>query len=205
MIILGLTGLIGMGKSTTASLFRQAGVPIYDADAEVATLYARGGGAVELVQRAFPGAVGDGAVDRTRLPAAVAAEPAGLKRLEAIVHPLVRARRAAFLDRARAEAAKVVVLDMPLLFEVGAQDAVDAIVVVSAPQDVQRRRALARPGMSPEKLAMILARQIPDADKRARADFVIDTSTGPDDARAEVNRVLQIVTAPGWTPPRRRA
>lgn len=205
MIVLGLTGSIGMGKSTTAGLFRRADIPVYDADAEVAALYAKGGGAVPLVQQAFPGVVSDAAVDRTRLSAALAAEPAGLERLEAIVHPLVRARRTAFLEQARAEAATIVVLDMPLLFEVGAQDQVHAVVVVSAPADVQRRRALARPGMSPEKLALILARQIPDADKRARADFVIDTSKGLDDARAQVNRVLQTVTAPDWTPPRRRA
>lgn len=205
MIVLGLTGSIGMGKSTTAGLFRQAGIPVYDADAEVAALYARGGGAVAVVDHAFPGVVSDGAVDRTRLSAALAAEPDGLKRLEAVVHPLVHARRVAFLDEARAEGAAVVVLDIPLLFEVGAQDEVDAVVVVSAPEEVQHQRALARPGMSSEKLAMILARQVPDADKRARADFVIDTSKGLDDARAQVNRVLQTVTTAGWTPPRRRA
>ncbi len=204
MIILGLTGSIGMGKSTTAELFRQAGVPVYDADAEVAALYAPGGAATAVVERAFPGVTRNEAVDRALLSAALLKEEDGLKRLEAAVHPLVRLRRAAFLDAARDRGAQVVVLDMPLLFEVGAEDQVDAVLVVSAPTEVQRQRALSRPGMSAEKLDLILARQVPDAEKRARADFVIDTSAGLDEARAQVERVLKAATAPGWTPPRLR-
>ena len=204
MIILGLTGSIGMGKSTTAELFHQAGVPVYDADAEVAALYAPGGAATAVVEQAFPGVTRNGAVDRGLLSAALLKEADGLKRLEAAVHPLVRLRRAAFLDAARDRGAQVVVLDMPLLLEVGAEDQVDAVLVVSAPTEVQRQRALSRPGMSAEKLDLILARQVPDAEKRARADFVIDTSAGLDEARAQVERVLDAVTAPGWTSPRLR-
>jgi dephospho-CoA kinase len=204
VIVLGLTGSIGMGKSTTAGLFRQAGIPVYDADAEVAALYAPGGAAAAAVEQAFPGVTNNGAVDRALLSAALLTEQGGLKRLEAVVHPLVRLRRAAFLDAARDAGAKAVVLDIPLLFEVGAENQVDAVVVVSAPTDVQRQRALSRPGMSAEKLALILARQVPDAEKRGRADFVIDTSAGLDDARIQVGHVLGVVTAPGWVPPRLR-
>jgi dephospho-CoA kinase len=205
VIVLGLTGSLAMGKSTTAELFRQAGARVYDADAEVAALYAPGGQAVAPVGRAFPGVVRDGAVDRERLSAAVASDPSALARLEALVHPLVGARRQAFLDQARAEGARVTVLDIPLLFEVGADKTVDAVVTVSAPEAMQRARALARPGMSEEKLRLILDRQTPDAEKRARADFVIDTSQGLASARAQVQAVLDAVSAPGWRPPRRRA
>jgi dephospho-CoA kinase len=205
VIVLGLTGSIGMGKSTTAVLFREAGAPVYDADAQVAALYAPGGEAVAAVEQAFAGVTHNGAVDRERLSAALMAHEGGFARLEAIVHPLVQARREAFLARARLDAAPVAVLDIPLLFEVGAQDDVDAVVVVTAPPEVQRARALARPGMSAHKLDVILARQIPDADKRARADFVIDTAHGLEPARAEVNSILQMVTAPGWVLPRRRS
>ena len=203
MIVLGLTGSIGMGKSTTAELFRQAGTAVYDADAAVAALYARGGAAVAPVEEAFPGVVRDGAVDRQRLSAALAKDPSALARLEAVVHPLVEARRRTFLEQARADAASVAVLDVPLLWEVGAHDQVDAVVVVTAPEDVQRARVLARPGMTDEKLRLILARQIPDAEKRDRADFVIDTSRGLEEARAQVETVLNAVRAPGWTAPRR--
>ena len=203
MIVLGLTGSIGMGKSTTAELFRQAGTAVYDADAAVAALYARGGAAVAPVEEAFPGVVRDGAVDRQRLSAALAKDPSALAGLEAVVHPLVEARRRTFLEQARADAASVAVLDVPLLWEVGAHDQVDAVVVVTAPEDVQRARVLARPGMTDEKLRLILARQIPDAEKRDRADFVIDTSRGLEEARAQVETVLNAVRAPGWTAPRR--
>ncbi len=205
MIVLGLTGSIGMGKSTTAGLFRQAGTPVYDADAEVAALYARGGAAVAPVEQAFPGVVRDGAVDRARLSAVLAKDPAALARLEAVVHPLVRDRRQAFLDRRRTAGAAVAVLDIPLLFEVGADEDVDAVVVVTAPPEIQRARALARPGMTGEKLDLILARQIPDAEKRSRADFVIDASQGLEAARAQVQAVLDAVSAAGWTAPRRKA
>ncbi len=205
MIILGLTGSIGMGKSTTAELFRQAGTPVYDADAEVAALYAAGGGAVAAVAKAFSGAVVGGAVDRERLSALLKDRPKAFAALEAIVHPLVAARREAFLNGARAQGAAVVLLDIPLLFEVGADKDVDAVIVVTAPEPVQRERALSRPGMDPQKLDMILARQVPDAEKRRRADFLVDTSAGLEPARAAVQAILRAVTAVDWTPPRRQA
>jgi dephospho-CoA kinase len=203
VIVLGLTGSIGMGKTTTAGLFREAGVPVHDADVEVGALYAKGGAAAGLVEAAFPGVTVDGAVDKARLSAALLDRPAELARLEAIVHPLVAARRAEFLGRARAQGAPVAVLDIPLLYEIGADAEADAVVVVSAPHHVQRERTLARPGMTGEKLELILARQIPDAEKRARADFVIDTSAGVESARQQVRRVLDEVTGPGWTSRRR--
>ncbi len=188
MIVVGLTGSIGMGKSTTAGLFTQAGVPVYDADATVHALYASGGAAVEAVRALFPGAIRDGAVDRTALAAEVVGAPDKLRALEQAVHPLVAAHRAAFFDRLGE--ADVVVLDIPLLFETGGEAQVDKVVVVSAPQAMQRERVLARPGMTPQKLDAILARQLPDADKRARADFVIDTSQGIDAARRQVADIL---------------
>jgi len=190
VISLGLTGSIGMGKSTTAELFRQAGAAVYDADAEVAAAYAKGGEAPRLIAEVFPEAVVDGAVDRARLSALLVERPGALGELEAIVHPLVAARRAAFVARARAQGVKVAVFDIPLLFEIGADAEMDAVAVVTAPADEQRSRILARPGMTPEKLELILARQTPDADKRARADFVIDTARGLDDARRQVRAVL---------------
>jgi dephospho-CoA kinase len=199
VIVLGLTGSIGMGKSATAELFREGGAPVFDADAAVAALYAPGGAAVGPVAAAFPGAVRGGQVDRARLSALLAKDPSGWMRLEALVHPLVAARRRDFLDQARAAGAAVAVLDIPLLFEVGAEREADAAVVVSAPPEIQRQRALARPGMSPEKLDAILARQIPDAEKRARADFVIDSAGGLDKARDQVRAILAAVSAPGWT------
>lgn len=198
MIVLGLTGSIGMGKSTTAAMFQDAGVPVYDADAAVHALYARGGAAVPLLEAAFPGVTRDGAVDRTALSAEVVGKPEALARLEAIVHPLVGHGRAGFFEAATAAGADVVVLDIPLLFETGGERNVDAVVVVSAPAAVQRERVLARPGMTPEKLDAILARQTPDADKRARADFVVDTGQGLDAARARVAEVLADVRAPGF-------
>ena len=198
MIVLGLTGSIGMGKSTTAGLFREAGAPVQDADQVVADLYARGGAAVGPVGAAFPGVVTDGAVDRGRLSDSVLGDPQALARLEAIVHPLVADARAAFLTEAKAAGAPAAVLDVPLLFEAGIADHVDAVVVVSAPEAVQRDRVLSRPGMTEQKFAAILARQMPDAQKRARADFVIDTGNGIEAARGQVADVLGAVTVEGW-------
>ena len=189
MIVLGLTGSIGMGKSTTATLFREAGVPVHDADASVHALYA--GEAVPLVEAAFPGTTRDGVVDRPALSARVLGDDVAMRRLEAIVHPLVRAAERRFLDEAAAAGRPVVVLDVPLLFETGAADRVDALVVVTAPSDVQRARVLARPGMTVERFEQILARQMPDAEKRARAHFVIDTGRGLEPARRQVADVIR--------------
>ena len=196
MIILGLTGSIGMGKTTTAALFRQAGVPVYDADAAVHALYAPGGAAVAPVEAAFPGVCVGGEIDRARLSERIAADPAALTRLEAIVHPLVAAERAAFLRSA--EGHDVAVLDIPLLFETRAEALVQAVVVVSAPPDVQRQRVLARPGMSEAKFLALLARQTPDAEKRRRADFVIDTGAGVEVAARRVAEILVAVRDPAW-------
>ena len=204
MIKLGLTGSIGMGKSTTARLFAEEGAPVYDSDAAVHALYAAGGGAVAAVEAAFPGVVAaDGSIDRAKLSTRVVGDPVALKRLEATVHPLMGAHRAAFFEQAAQ--AKVVVLDVPLLFETGGDKAMDAVVVVSAPADVQRARVLARPGMTAEKLAAILARQLPDAEKRLRADFVIDTGHGLDPARHAVRQILSQLADPAWTSRRRDA
>jgi dephospho-CoA kinase len=199
VIVLGLTGSIGMGKSTTAGLLREAGVPVHDADAAVARFYAKGGEGVAAVGRAFPMALVDGAIDRERLSALVLGNPDSLKRLEAIVHPLVKKDRARFLAEAEASGAAIAVLDIPLLFEVDAQNQVDAVVVVSAPPAVQRQRTLLRPGMTAEKFERILARQMPDAEKRARADFVIDTGRDVETAREQLAEVLEAVRQPGWT------
>jgi dephospho-CoA kinase len=194
VIVLGLTGSIGMGKSTTAGLFREAGVPVQDADQAVAELYANGGAAVGPVGAAFPGVVRAGAIDRAALSQRVLGDPEALARLEAIVHPLVRAERERFLEGAKD--AEVVVFDVPLLLEAGVDRDVDAVVVVSAPEAVQRDRVLSRPDMTEAKLAQILARQIADAEKRARADFVIDTGGGIEAARAQVRAVLDEVRSP---------
>ncbi|WP_206455872.1 dephospho-CoA kinase [Aurantimonas marina] len=188
MIVLGLTGSIGMGKSTAAAMFADEGVPVHDADAAVHRLYA--GRAAPLIEAAFPGTVSDGIVDRAALAARVLNDPAALKRLEAIVHPLVRAEEQAFLDAARNSGAKLAVLDIPLLYETGAETRCDKVVVVSAPAETQRERVLRRPGMSEEKFATILAKQLPDAEKRARADIVIDTGGGFDATRAAVAAVV---------------
>ncbi|MDQ2861572.1 MAG: dephospho-CoA kinase [Pseudomonadota bacterium] len=190
MIVVGLTGSIGMGKTTTAAMFAAAGVPVYDADAEVHRLYAPGGAAVAPIELAFPGMTTAGAVDRERLGERVLGDPAALARLNAIVHPLMGEARAAFFHAAEAAHADIVVLDVPLLLETGGEGRVDAVVVVSAPPEVQRARVLARPGMTHAKLAALLAAQTPDADKRARADFVIDTSRGLDHARKQVGEIL---------------
>lgn len=195
MITVGLTGSIGMGKSTTAAMFAAEGVPVYDADAEVHALYAKGGAAVEPLEAAFPGVVVDGAVDRTLLSQRVVGKPDALKKLEAIVHPLVGESRVGFFQDAVAKGADIVVLDIPLLFETGGEKRMDAVVVVSAPADLQRQRVLARPGMDEAKLDAILARQMADAEKRARAHFVIDTDQSLDHARAQVRDVLKRLRA----------
>ena len=205
MILIGLTGSIGMGKSTTAAMFREAGVPVYDADAAVHDLYDRGGAAVGPVGEAFPGAVKDGRVDREALRQAVLGDPEALKRLNAIVHPLVGRDRMGFFARAEADGADMVVLDIPLLFETGGHANVDAIVVASAPVDMQRERVLARPGMSPERLDAILAQQLADAEKRARADFVVDTSRGLEPARKQVAEIIAIMRDPQKRPARDRS
>jgi dephospho-CoA kinase len=190
VLTVGLTGSIGMGKSTTAAMFAEAGAPVYDADAEVRRLYAPGGAAVAPVEAAFPGVVVDGAVDRDRLGARVLGDAAALARLNTLVHPLMGAARGAFFEAARRADAPFVVLDIPLLFETGGERAVDAVVVVSAPAEVQRERVLARPGMTTEKLDAILKAQLPDAEKRARADYVVDTSRGLDAARSQVSDII---------------
>lgn len=192
MIILGLTGSIGMGKSTTAAMFEAFGVPVHDADRTVHELYR--GKAVAPVAAAFPEAVADGMVDRRKLSAAVIGKPEALRRLEAIVHPLVREAEVDFLQRHRSAGTPLVVLDIPLLFEAGGQTRVDKVAVVTASADEQRRRVLARPDMTPEKLDAILARQVPDAEKRARADFIVDTGRGLEAARAEVARIIGALT-----------
>lgn len=177
-----------MGKSTTAQMFRDEGVPVNDADAVVHELYS--GRAAPLIEAAFPGTAIDGVVDRAKLSAALAQNPDGFRTLEAIVHPLVRAEEKAFREEAERSGADVIVLDIPLLFESGGDARVDRIVVVSCDPETQRKRVLARPGMTEEKFHMILARQIPDAEKRARADYVIDTGHGLDHARAQVKQIL---------------
>ncbi|OQM73982.1 dephospho-CoA kinase [Manganibacter manganicus] len=188
MIVIGLTGSIGMGKSTVGTMFADAGVPVHDSDEAVHRLYAEK--AAPLIEAAFPGTVTDGVVDRQALARSVLGDPAALKRLEAIVHPLVRADADAFLAAQRAAGTALAVLDIPLLFETGGRDRVDKIVVVSAPAEIQRQRVLARPGMTEEKFQHILACQVPDAEKRRQADFVIDTSGSFDETRAAVSRVI---------------
>jgi dephospho-CoA kinase len=188
MIVLGLTGSIGMGKSTTAKMFAEAGVPVHDSDEAVHRLYA--GKAAPLIEAEFPGVVVDGVVDRKRLAEIVLKDREAIKRLEAIVHPLVRADADAFLARHHEAGAKLAMLDIPLLFETGGRDRVDRVVVVTAPGEVQRERVLARPGMTVEKFEAILARQVPDAQKRAMADYVIDTGRGMEAARHQVAAVI---------------
>ena len=195
MIRVGLTGSIGMGKSTTTAMFRQAGCPVYDADAEVHRLYSPGGAAVAPVEAAFPGVTVAGAIDRARLSTRVLGDPEALKHLNAIVWPLVGAARADFIRDAENADAPFAIFDIPLLYEAGGEKGVDVVVVVSAPADVQRGRVLARPGMTEQKFAAILAAQTPDADKRARADFVIDTGAGLDSARARVGEIIAALRA----------
>jgi dephospho-CoA kinase len=198
MFILGLTGSLGMGKSTTARFFAEEGVPVHDADAVVHRLY--DGDAAAAIETAFPGTTAGGKVDRDKLAARVLGDSAALKRLEAIVHPLVQEAERRLLAEAESRGEKVAVLDIPLLFETGGEERVDAVVVVSAPPDVQRSRALERPGMTVDKLDAILAKQMPDDEKRRRADFVVDTSRGFEAARADVRAVLDAVA----TMPKRR-
>jgi len=188
MRILGLTGSIGMGKSTTAKLFEEAGVPVYDADAAVHQLYE--GEAVPAIEAAFPGTTGHGKVDRARLSARVVHDHAAMKRLEEIVHPMLGASRQKFFERAEAAGAPGVVVDIPLLFETGGEKRVDAVVVVTTSPENQRKRVLARGTMNEEKLEAIIARQVPDAEKRRRADFVVDTSHGLDPVRARIRDIL---------------
>lgn len=203
MILLGLTGSIGMGKSTTTAMFADHGALIWNADETVHRLYAPGGAAVEPVGQAFPGVVMDGAVDRTRLAEALGRDDQAFRRLEAIVHPLVARGRLADLAAAEARGVKLAVLDIPLLFETGGDAAVDAVVVVSAPAKVQAQRVLARPGMTRERFEAILARQLPDAEKRRRADFVVETGQGLEAARARVAEIVGTVLSEDWVPPRR--
>lgn len=203
MILIGLTGSIGMGKSTTTAMFAGRGAVVWNADDAVHRLYAPGGAAVAAVGAAFPGVVVDGAVDRTRLAEALGRDDTAFRRLEAIVHPLVAAGRAEDLAAARAAGVRLAVLDIPLLFETGGDAGVDAVVVVSADSAIQAERVLARPGMTRERFEAILARQLPDAEKRARADFVIDTGQGLDAARAQVGAVVDAVLDPAWISPRR--
>jgi dephospho-CoA kinase len=198
MVVLGLTGSIAMGKTTTARLFGEAGVPVHDADATVHRLYE--GEAVAAIEAAFPGTTAAGKVDRAALRRRIAGDAAALRRLENIVHPLVRKAEQIFLQKAEAAGAKVAVLDIPLLFETGGDRRVDAVVVVSAPADTQRARLQER-GMPPDQLQTLLARQMPDAEKRRRADFVIDTSQGIESARMQVQDILAAVA----NHPRRRS
>ncbi|MFC5586706.1 dephospho-CoA kinase [Nitratireductor kimnyeongensis] len=188
-IVLGLTGSIGMGKSTTGRMFMDEGVPVHDADAAVHRLYA--GVAAPLIEARFPGTVVEGTVDRTRLAEAVMGKPEAFKALEEIVHPLVRQDADNFVADHREKGTPIVVLDIPLLFETGGEDRVDRIVVVTAPAEEQRRRVLSRPGMTEEKFAAILARQVPDAEKRKRANFIIDTGKGMEPARQAVKAVIR--------------
>lgn len=188
MIVLGLTGSIGMGKSTIAAMFEEEGVPVFDADAAVHRLYR--GRAAPLVEARFPGTVNDGEVDREALSRRVIGDAAALKDLETIVHPLVRDERAAFLTLNRDAATPVVVLDIPLLYETGGDTLVDKVVLVSAPEAVQKARVLARPGMTPDRFAAIVAQQMPDAEKRRRADIIIETGDGLESTRRQVLAVL---------------
>jgi dephospho-CoA kinase len=188
MIVLGLTGSIGMGKSTTAKLFAEAGVPVYDADAAVHRLYE--GEAAPAIEAAFPGTTENGKVDRVRLSARVVHDSAAMKKLEEIVHPMLGASRRRFLDEAEQSGAPVAVVDVPLLFETGGEKRVDAVVVVTTSPELQRERILTRSNMTEEKLEAILLRQMPDAEKRKRAHFVVDTSHGLDPVRARIRDIL---------------
>lgn len=189
MIKLGLTGSIGMGKSTTAQFFREAGIPVNDADQVVHELYR--GKAVAPIEIAFPGVASNGVVDRQKLADYLSRNPAKFAELEAIVHPLVRAEEQAFLVRQKEAGADLVVLDIPLLFETGGQDRVDSIVVVTCDPDIQEKRVLARPGMTREKFDMILSRQMSDSEKRKRADFIVDTGLGFEPARQAVDNIIR--------------
>ena len=207
MVILGLTGSIGMGKSTAARAFRRAGVPVYDADRAVHRLLAKGGRAVAPVESAFPGVVRDGAVDRDKLGQQVFADPDALVRLEAILHPMVRDKERRFLRRAAADGHRVAVLDVPLLFETGGEERCDAVVVVSAPPFVQKARVMKRPGMTRTRMESILAQQMPDKDKRRRADFVVPTGIGRAFSLRCINIIVRVANrlhGRRWSPASRR-
>jgi dephospho-CoA kinase len=193
VLVLGLTGSIGMGKSTTSAMFRSAGVPVHDSDRTVHDLYA--GEATPLIEAAFPGTTRDGIVDRGLLSKQVIGQPEAMKRLEAIVHPLVRDREANFIQSCRARNCRIVLVDIPLLFETRNERMFDAIIVVSAPPDIQAARVLERPGMTRDKLDAILAKQVPDVEKRRRAHFVIDTGRGFHEAAAQVSAILRCLAA----------
>jgi dephospho-CoA kinase len=201
MITIGLTGSIGMGKSTTAAMFAEEGAPVYDADAEVRRLQAPGGPAVAPIAAAFPGVVKDGVIDRTELGARVFGHPEELKRLNAIIYPMLGAGRAAFFEKAERDGVDAVVLDIPMLFETGGESRVDVVVVVTAPEDVQRERVLAREGYDAARLDAILARQMHDTEKRARAHFVIDTGQGLEHARNQVRAVMAKLRSGAWREP----
>ena len=195
MIVLGLTGSIGMGKSTVAAMLREAGVPVFDADAEVRAMQGAGGTALAAIESAFPGTTGAEGLDRLALGQAVFGDRQALARLEAIIHPMVRDAQARFM--AENAATPIIALDVPLLFEKGGWREVDATMVVSAPPELQRARVLARPGMTPEKFERIVAAQLPDAEKRARADFVIDTGCSLEETRVAVRRIVDCLRANG--------
>lgn len=206
MVILGLTGSIGMGKSTVAAMLRRMGVPVHDADAAVHRLLAKGGRAVGAVEAAFPGVSLDGAVDRKKLGAAVFGDAKALKRLETILHPLVRAETEAFLRRHARRRAALVVLDIPLLFETGAERRVDAVLVVSAPAHIQRQRVLARPGMTEDRFQQVLAQQVPDREKRRRADFLLENGLSKAQTLKRLQRIVTLAQRlePRRWPPRRQ-
>jgi dephospho-CoA kinase len=191
MRVIGLTGSIGMGKSTTAAMFREAGIPVYDADAAVHEAYDVGGVAVGPVGEAFPGVVKDGRVDREELRKRVLGNTEALKVLNGIVHPLIGQNRAKVFAEAEAAGADIIIMDVPLIYETGGEKNMAAVIVCSAPVDVQRERVLAREGMTPERLDAILAQQVPDAEKRARADYVVDTGKGLDAAREQVKAIIE--------------
>ena len=195
MLVLGLTGSVAMGKSATARFFAEEGVPVHDSDAAVHRLYE--GDAVAAIEQAFPGTTATGKVDRQKLGAKVVNDAAALKRLEGIVHPLVRQSETKFLEAARARGESIVVLDIPLLYETGGEKRVDAVVVVTAPVEIQRKRVLERPGMTPDKFAVLLQKQVPDAQKRVRADFIVDSGHGVEPAREQVRQILrEVATLP---------
>jgi dephospho-CoA kinase len=197
VITIGLTGSIGMGKSTTAAMFAAEGAPVYDADAEVHKLQGQGGGAVAAIEAAFPGSVKDGAVDRQALGAQVFGHPERLAQLNGIIYPLLAEGRAKFFTDAESSGADMVVLDIPMLFETGGEARMDAVVVVTAPEHVQRERVLARPGYGAERLDAILARQMHDSEKRARAHFIVDTGQGIAAARDQVREIVAVLKTPG--------
>ncbi|MCC3303960.1 dephospho-CoA kinase [Sneathiella sp. HT1-7] len=191
MLLVGLTGSIGMGKSTVAGMFRKLGIPVYDADAEIHKLYAKGGAGVEPIRSAFPDAVVDDQVDRQRLSKLVVGNDAEIERLEKVIHPLLSDGRAAFFEQAQKEGHTLVVLDIPLIFETGGEDRVHKIVVVSAPAHVQRSRVLDRPEMTEDKFEAILARQVDDAEKREKADFVIDTHRSMEETFMQIKELVE--------------